>query len=146
MMRLSISLCLALALGSACNAPAKPEVGVSLTHQWSVAPGSSLFVQVSLWSSPESAADSLMAVMPTVVHQLGERCRNEPGATKPGVFTLSFTLDGGVASLPTADPSTPLASCAVTALGAVVEHSSAALAELPHTGVVIHLEHMPVEG
>lgn len=141
-----VSLGLALALGLACNAPEKAEIGVSLTHQWSVAPGSSLFVQVSLGSSPASAADALMAVMPTVVHKLGERCRHEPSATKPGVFTLSFTLDGGVASIPTADPPTPLSGCVVTALGAVVEQSRAELAGLRHTGVVIHLEHVPVEG
>jgi hypothetical protein len=125
----------------ACNKPQEKATGASLTHQWAVKPGASLFVQVSLGTTPDSAADALMTAMPTVVHQLGERCKNEPGAQTPGVFALSFSL-GKDDLAPSADPPGPVADCVMKALPEVLAANKEIEAAAP-TGVVLHLEHAP---
>ena len=133
-----------IALGlmtAACNKPQERATGVSLTHQWAVKPGASLFVQVSLGTTPDSAADGLMTAMPTVVHQLGERCKSDPAAKTPGVFALSFSL-GTEALSPTADPPGPLADCVMKALPEVLFANKELDVAAP-VGVVLHLEHAP---
>lgn len=126
---------------AACSKPQEKSTGVSLTHQWAVKPGASLFVQVSLGTTPDSAADGLMGAMPTVVHQLGERCKNDPAAKTPGVFALTFTL-GKDALAPSADPPGPIADCVMKALPEVLAANKEIEAATP-TGVVLHLEHAP---
>lgn len=125
----------------ACKPAPETSTGVALTHQWAVKPGASLFVQVSLGTTPEAAADGLMTSMPTVVHQLGERCKNEPAAKSPGVFSVSFSL-GKDALSPTADPPGPIADCVIAALPEVIAANAELDAATP-TGVVLHLEHAP---
>lgn len=148
-MRLSIAIVYA-AFGlvvPACNAPTPaPQQGLALTHQWSVKAGTSLFVQVSLGATPDAAADAMMSTMPTVIHQLGERCRSNAAAATPGVFTLSFALEGGVATNPTSEPASALADCVIGAMPAVLKEHVAALAKVPPASVVLHLEHAPVAG
>lgn len=136
----------ALAIVAACAGPPPAPAAVSLTHQWAVKAGTSLFVQASLGTSPDSAADGLMGAMPTLVHALGEKCRDDPAAKKPGVFVVTFTLGGASAPMPTADPPSPLADCVVAALPAVLDESAAELEVKAPTGVVLHLEHAPVSG
>ncbi|MBL8948102.1 MAG: hypothetical protein JNK45_33310 [Myxococcales bacterium] len=148
-MRLSIAIVYAaVGLGvPACNAPTPaPQQGLALTHQWSVKAGTSLFVQVSLGATPDAAADAMMSTMPTVIHQLGERCRSNAAAATPGVFTLSFALEGGVATNPTSEPASALADCVIGAMPAVMKEHAAALATVPPASVVLHLEHAPVAG
>lgn len=148
-MRISNAIVGAIAgLGAlSCNAPAPaPSQGLALTHQWSVKAGTSLFVQVSLGATPDGAADAMMSAMPTVVHQLGERCRGNSAAATPGVFTLSFTLEGGVATNPTSDPPSVLADCVIGAIPAVLKEHTALLTTVPPSSVVLHLEHAPVAG
>lgn len=148
-MRLSTAIaCAVLGLVvPACNAPTPaPQQGLALTHQWSVKAGTSLFVQVSLGATPEGAADAMMSAMPTVIHQLGERCRSNSAAATPGVFTLSFTLEGGVATNPTSEPASALADCVIGAMPAVLKEHTTALATVPSASVVLHLEHAPVAG
>lgn len=136
-----------LAMVAACGgSPPPAPAAVSLTHQWAVKAGTSLFVQVSLGTSPDTAADGLMGAMPTVVHKLGEKCRNDPAAKTPGVFVVTFTLGGVAAPDPTADPPSPLADCVTAALPAVLAESAADLQVKAATGVVLHLEHAPVSG
>lgn len=148
-MRLSTAIaCAVLGLVvPACNAPTPaPQQGLALTHQWSVKAGTSLFVQVSLGATPDGAADAMMSAMPTVIHQLGERCRSNTAAATPGVFTLSFTLEGGVATNPTSEPASALADCVIGAMPAVLKEHATALATVPSASVVLHLEHAPVAG
>jgi hypothetical protein len=148
-MRLSNAIaCALVSLGAmSCNAPTPaPAQGLALTHQWSVKAGTSLFVQVSLGATPDGAADAMMSAMPTVIHQLGERCRSNTAAATPGVFTLSFALEGGVATNPTSEPPSVLADCVIGAMPAVLKEHAAALATVPSASVVLHLEHAPVGG
>lgn len=136
-----LSLCLLLA---ACGAPPAPSP-VALTHQWGVPAGASLFHRVSLGAAPEGAADSLMPVMPTIVHRLGERCQGEAEAATAGTFFLSFALRGGKSTAPKAEPLSPVAACAIAGLPEVLGASAAELAGLPAMDVVLHLEHAPIQ-
>lgn len=140
MERLLLSL---LVLAAACGAPPAPAP-VALTHQWGVPAGASLFTRVSLGATPEGAADSLMPVMPTIVHRLGERCQGDEGAAAAGSFFLAFTLRGGKSSAPKAEPLSPVAACAIAGLPEVLGASAAELGGLPPMDVVLHLEHAPV--
>lgn len=140
-MRSVCSSLLFVGLIAACKPAPEKTTGVALTHQWAVKPGASLFVQVSLGTTPESAADGLMAAMPTVVHQLGERCKNEPAAKSPGGFSLSFSL-GKDALSPAADPPSPVADCVMKVLPEVLAANEGLDAATP-SAVVLHLEHAP---
>lgn len=140
----SLSLLAVLALG--CNAPAPAPTQLALTHQWSTKAGTSLFAQVSLGAAPEGAADALMGVMPTVAHQLGERCRSHPGAATAGAFALSFSLEAGAAVGPTAEPPSPLGECAIAALEDLVHEHAAEFTKATGARVVLYLEHAPMPG
>ncbi len=142
-MRALGSMMLLAALACVSPEPA-PAAALALTHQWSTKPGTSLFAQVSLGASPEGVADSLMGIMPTLVHQLGDRCREVPAPVGAGAFSLSFGLDEGVAAPVTADPRSPIGDCAAAALPALVLERAKDLAGVPAAKVVVYLEHAPM--
>lgn len=141
-----IRFCLAIAVASmSCTKPEPPAASaLALTHQWAVKAGTSLFVQVSLGTKPDPVADALMEFMPTVVHQLGEQCRTDEGAAKAGSFSVSFTIQGGAAASPSADPPSSLGECVVASVADSLASHSKAMS--PHEGaqVVLYLEHAPL--
>lgn len=141
-----ICFCLATLLATAsCSKPEPPATtALALTHQWAVKAGTSLFVQVSLGTKPEAAADGLMEIMPTAVHQLGEQCRTDEGAAKAGSFSVSFALTGGAATSPSADPSSSLGECVVSSVASTLAPHSKALSALEGAQVVLYLEHAPL--
>jgi hypothetical protein len=139
--RRSLALLLLTTLAGCAEPPrAAPP---ALTHQWRAPAGASLFVDVSMGAAPDGAADRLMAVMPTIVHRLGELCKESQGAAAAGSFVLSFGVrDGGPVS-PAVDPQSALATCTIEALPAAIRESAAGLAGLPPVEVVVLLQHAP---
>jgi hypothetical protein len=128
----------------ACNPATPVPQGLALTHQWSVKAGTSLFVQASLGTAPDGAADALMSVMPTVVHQLGERCRGNVAAATGGVFSLSFALDAGEVVNAASDPPSALAECVIGALPTLAKEHGEVFGKVPSARVALYLEHAPL--
>lgn len=138
----SLVLC---ALCVSCNKPEPAKASaLELTHQWAVKAGTSLFVQVSVGTKPDTAADGLMEFMPTVVHQLGEQCRTDEGAKQAGSFSVSFTMQGGAANGASADPASSLGECVIEVLAPTLAKHGKDLAKLDGVQVVLYLEHAPL--
>lgn len=143
--RLLPALALALSLAACKGAEERTPPRIALTHQWNAPAGASLFVQSNLGSLPESAADALMATVPTLVHQLGERCKGDPAFASPGALTIEMSLHGGVLSEITTSPEHSGAACVRAAIPEASAEAKDALAAAGDASIVLHLEHAPTE-